>query len=98
MDPPQCVQRGVGELVEAALTPRNLCMMDPTAASLCSSDASLSELATPSSASARHLVMQPQQHCTLNEWVSAFPLAMASWIDFYLHVLRRSAPQVLICD
>lgn len=34
MDPPQCVQRGVGELVEAALTPRNLCMMDPTAASL----------------------------------------------------------------
>ncbi|XP_010268349.1 PREDICTED: transformation/transcription domain-associated protein-like [Nelumbo nucifera] len=30
MDPPQSVQRGVTELVEAALTPRNLCMMDPT--------------------------------------------------------------------
>ncbi|XP_075091326.1 uncharacterized protein LOC107801589 isoform X2 [Nicotiana tabacum] len=30
MDPPQSVQRGVAELVEAALTPRNLCMMDPT--------------------------------------------------------------------
>ncbi|XP_031399627.1 transformation/transcription domain-associated protein isoform X2 [Punica granatum] len=30
MDPPQSVQRGVMELVEAALTPRNLCMMDPT--------------------------------------------------------------------
>ncbi|CAI9763537.1 unnamed protein product [Fraxinus pennsylvanica] len=29
-DPPQSVQRGVTELVEAALTPRNLCMMDPT--------------------------------------------------------------------
>ncbi|XP_042509195.1 transformation/transcription domain-associated protein-like [Macadamia integrifolia] len=30
MDPPQSVQRGVTELVEAALMPRNLCMMDPT--------------------------------------------------------------------
>ncbi|KAJ0907922.1 putative non-specific serine/threonine protein kinase [Helianthus annuus] len=30
VDPPQSVQRGVAELVEAALTPRNLCMMDPT--------------------------------------------------------------------
>ncbi|KAJ4961477.1 hypothetical protein NE237_021387 [Protea cynaroides] len=30
MDPPQSVQRGVTELVEAALAPRNLCMMDPT--------------------------------------------------------------------
>ncbi|XP_024180311.1 transformation/transcription domain-associated protein isoform X2 [Rosa chinensis] len=30
MEPPQSVQRGVTELVEAALTPRNLCMMDPT--------------------------------------------------------------------
>ncbi|XP_040962395.1 transformation/transcription domain-associated protein [Gossypium hirsutum] len=30
MDPPQSVQRGVTELVEAALLPRNLCMMDPT--------------------------------------------------------------------
>ncbi|XP_031107078.1 transformation/transcription domain-associated protein-like [Ipomoea triloba] len=30
MDNPQSVQRGVAELVEAALTPRNLCMMDPT--------------------------------------------------------------------
>lgn len=30
MDPPQSVQRGVAELVEAALSPRNLCMMDPT--------------------------------------------------------------------
>ncbi|KAF5199838.1 Transcription-associated protein [Thalictrum thalictroides] len=30
MDPPHAVQRGVTELVEAALTPRNLCMMDPT--------------------------------------------------------------------
>lgn len=30
VDPPQSVQRGVTELVEAALTPRNLCMMDPT--------------------------------------------------------------------
>ncbi|KAL8472429.1 hypothetical protein ACS0TY_029584 [Phlomoides rotata] len=30
VDPPQAVQRGVAELVEAALTPRNLCMMDPT--------------------------------------------------------------------
>ncbi|CAN1122507.1 Transformation/transcription domain-associated protein [Linum perenne] len=30
MDPPQSVQRGVNELVEAALSPRNLCMMDPT--------------------------------------------------------------------
>ncbi|GMI76972.1 hypothetical protein like AT2G17930 [Hibiscus trionum] len=30
MDPPQSVQRGVTELVEAALQPRNLCMMDPT--------------------------------------------------------------------
>ncbi|GLT44576.1 hypothetical protein SLA2020_184620 [Shorea laevis] len=29
-DPPQSVQRGVNELVESALTPRNLCMMDPT--------------------------------------------------------------------
>ncbi|KAL5822462.1 hypothetical protein ACOSQ3_020378 [Xanthoceras sorbifolium] len=29
-DPPQSVQRGITELVEAALTPRNLCMMDPT--------------------------------------------------------------------
>ncbi|KAL7102214.1 hypothetical protein ACP275_08G105000 [Erythranthe tilingii] len=30
VDPPQSVQRGVAELVDAALTPRNLCMMDPT--------------------------------------------------------------------
>ncbi|XP_048334555.2 uncharacterized protein LOC107424364 isoform X2 [Ziziphus jujuba] len=30
VDGPQSVQRGVTELVEAALTPRNLCMMDPT--------------------------------------------------------------------
>lgn len=30
LEPPQSVQRGVTELVEAALTPRNLCMMDPT--------------------------------------------------------------------
>lgn len=30
VDPPQSVQKGVSELVEAALTPRNLCMMDPT--------------------------------------------------------------------
>ncbi|MBA0581659.1 hypothetical protein Gorai_023833 [Gossypium raimondii] len=30
MDPPQSVQRGVTELVDAALLPRNLCMMDPT--------------------------------------------------------------------
>ncbi|KAG5241552.1 FAT domain-containing family protein [Salix suchowensis] len=30
VDPPQSVQRGVTDLVEAALTPRNLCMMDPT--------------------------------------------------------------------
>ncbi|KAL2497632.1 Phosphatidylinositol 3- and 4-kinase family protein with FAT domain [Abeliophyllum distichum] len=30
MDLPQSLQRGVTELVEAALTPRNLCMMDPT--------------------------------------------------------------------
>ncbi|KAG9129909.1 hypothetical protein Leryth_007000 [Lithospermum erythrorhizon] len=30
VDPPQSVQRGVTELVEAALTPSNLCMMDPT--------------------------------------------------------------------
>ncbi|MQL91496.1 hypothetical protein Taro_024111 [Colocasia esculenta] len=29
-DPPQSVQRGVTDLVEAALAPRNLCMMDPT--------------------------------------------------------------------
>eukprot|EP00262_Sarcandra_glabra_P008640 TRINITY_DN22230_c0_g1_i1.p1 TRINITY_DN22230_c0_g1~~TRINITY_DN22230_c0_g1_i1.p1 ORF type:complete len:140 (-),score=22.22 TRINITY_DN22230_c0_g1_i1:253-615(-) len=29
-DPPQSVQRGVTDLIEAALTPRNLCMMDPT--------------------------------------------------------------------
>ncbi|RWV99280.1 hypothetical protein GW17_00037820 [Ensete ventricosum] len=29
-DPPQSVQRGVTDLVEAALEPRNLCMMDPT--------------------------------------------------------------------
>ncbi|MBA0551632.1 hypothetical protein Golob_022508 [Gossypium lobatum] len=29
-DPPQSVQRGVTELVDAALLPRNLCMMDPT--------------------------------------------------------------------
>ncbi|XVF62182.1 hypothetical protein PTKIN_Ptkin08bG0196500 [Pterospermum kingtungense] len=29
-DPPQSVQRGVSELVDAALLPRNLCMMDPT--------------------------------------------------------------------
>ncbi|XP_075498359.1 LOW QUALITY PROTEIN: SAGA complex/NuA4 acetyltransferase complex subunit TRA1-like [Primulina tabacum] len=29
-DPPQSMQRGVAELVDAALTPRNLCMMDPT--------------------------------------------------------------------
>ncbi|RID59278.1 hypothetical protein BRARA_F02519 [Brassica rapa] len=30
VEPPQSVQRGVNELVEAALSPRNLCMMDPT--------------------------------------------------------------------
>ncbi|XP_051127175.1 transcription-associated protein 1-like isoform X2 [Andrographis paniculata] len=30
VDPPQSVQRGFAELVEAALTPRKLCMMDPT--------------------------------------------------------------------
>ncbi|GMI77206.1 hypothetical protein like AT2G17930 [Hibiscus trionum] len=30
MDPPQSLQRGVTELVDAALLPRNLCMMDPT--------------------------------------------------------------------
>ncbi|KAK6237341.1 hypothetical protein QUC31_002810 [Theobroma cacao] len=30
MEPPQSVQRGVTELVDAALLPRNLCMMDPT--------------------------------------------------------------------
>ncbi|KZV22547.1 transformation/transcription domain-associated protein-like [Dorcoceras hygrometricum] len=30
IDPPQSMQRGVAELVDAALTPRNLCMMDPT--------------------------------------------------------------------
>lgn len=30
VDPPQSVQRGVAELVDSALTPRNLCMMDPT--------------------------------------------------------------------
>ncbi|KAM7263761.1 hypothetical protein ACFE04_001444 [Oxalis oulophora] len=30
VDPPQSVQRGVAELVDAALNPRNLCMMDPT--------------------------------------------------------------------
>ncbi|KAK3007679.1 hypothetical protein RJ639_014816 [Escallonia herrerae] len=30
VDPPQSLQRGVTELVEAALTHRNLCMMDPT--------------------------------------------------------------------
>lgn len=30
MEPPQSVQRGVQELVESALTPRHLCMMDPT--------------------------------------------------------------------
>jgi transformation/transcription domain-associated protein len=30
MEPPQLVQRGVIELVEAALTPKNLYMMDPT--------------------------------------------------------------------
>ncbi|XP_020600148.1 LOW QUALITY PROTEIN: transformation/transcription domain-associated protein-like [Phalaenopsis equestris] len=30
IDPPQSVQRGVTELVEAALNPKNLCMMDPT--------------------------------------------------------------------
>ncbi|CAH9105798.1 unnamed protein product [Cuscuta europaea] len=30
MDPPQSVQRGVSDLVDAALSPRNLCMMDPT--------------------------------------------------------------------
>lgn len=29
-EPPQSVQRGVTELVEAALNPKNLCMMDPT--------------------------------------------------------------------
>ncbi|KAL2624095.1 hypothetical protein R1flu_008340 [Riccia fluitans] len=29
-DPPQSVQRGVTELVEAALRPKSLCMMDPT--------------------------------------------------------------------
>lgn len=30
VEPPQSVQRGVTELVEAALSARNLCMMDPT--------------------------------------------------------------------
>ncbi|CAH9116378.1 unnamed protein product [Cuscuta epithymum] len=30
MDPPQSVQRGVSDLVDAALSSRNLCMMDPT--------------------------------------------------------------------
>ncbi|GAB4848475.1 hypothetical protein Ancab_003180 [Ancistrocladus abbreviatus] len=30
MEPPQSVQRGVTELVEAALSPRNLCVMDST--------------------------------------------------------------------
>ncbi|KAK8653078.1 hypothetical protein V6N13_127093 [Hibiscus sabdariffa] len=30
MDPPQSLQRGVTDLVDAALLPRNLCMMDPT--------------------------------------------------------------------
>lgn len=30
VEPPQSVQRGVSELVEASLNPRNLCMMDPT--------------------------------------------------------------------
>lgn len=30
MEPPRSVQRGVSELVDAALLPRNLCMMDPT--------------------------------------------------------------------
>ncbi|KAE8675736.1 hypothetical protein F3Y22_tig00111644pilonHSYRG00017 [Hibiscus syriacus] len=30
MEQPQSVQRGVTQLVEAALLPRNLCMMDPT--------------------------------------------------------------------
>ncbi|KAK6924485.1 PIK-related kinase, FAT, partial [Dillenia turbinata] len=30
VDPPQSVQRGVTELVEAALSPKHLCMMDPT--------------------------------------------------------------------
>ncbi|GAB2282828.1 hypothetical protein Dimus_017364 [Dionaea muscipula] len=30
VDPPQSVQRGVTELVEAALSPRNLCVMDST--------------------------------------------------------------------
>ncbi|KAJ4713985.1 transformation/transcription domain-associated protein-like [Melia azedarach] len=30
VEPPQSVQRGVAELVEAALAARNLCMMDPT--------------------------------------------------------------------
>ncbi|CAM8985650.1 unnamed protein product [Rhodiola kirilowii] len=30
MELPQSVQRGVTDLVETALTPRNLCMMDPT--------------------------------------------------------------------
>lgn len=29
-DPPQSVQKGVNDLVDAALSPRNLCMMDPT--------------------------------------------------------------------
>ena len=29
-EPPQSVQRGVAELVEAALRPKSLCMMDPT--------------------------------------------------------------------
>ncbi|KAG0500358.1 hypothetical protein HPP92_000430 [Vanilla planifolia] len=29
-NPPQSVQRGVTELIEAALNPKNLCMMDPT--------------------------------------------------------------------
>lgn len=29
-DPPQSVQRGVTDLIDASLSPRNLCMMDPT--------------------------------------------------------------------
>lgn len=29
-EPPQSVQRGVTELVDAALRPKSLCMMDPT--------------------------------------------------------------------
>jgi transformation/transcription domain-associated protein len=29
-EPPQSIQRGVTELVEAALRPKSLCMMDPT--------------------------------------------------------------------